>query len=139
MAAQGETVLKPVTKRKLRGGLRLFAEPQVMLVRMGRQVATYYGTYGRLDVAAGRLDLENATVRVTAQPVELAAPRLTVDLARTRLAAEGGVTVTEAGVTLTAERARALPSLARMTFSGTVRIRADNREAAEGLLGAGQF
>jgi len=139
MAAQGETVLKPVTRRKLREGLRLFAEPQVMLVRMGRQVATYYGAYGRLDLKAGRLDLEEATVRVTSRQIELSAPRLTVDLARTALEASGGVNLAEAGVTLTADRARALPSLARLRFAGSVRIRADNREAAEGLLGAAQF
>ncbi len=118
-------------------GIRYFEEPQFMLVRMGRQVATYYGAVGRLDVNKAVVELRKASVRVTSHYAELNAGRVVIDLEHASLRADRGLTLKESHVTLTAERATALPSLARLVFGGKVRIEADTREAADALLATG--
>lgn len=141
MAEDGAAAAKPakIRKRSLPEDIRVFEEPQIMLVRMGRQVATYYGSIGRLDLKRTRVELTSATIRVTSQNAELAADRLRIDFERGALLAEGGIRLREREVSLTADRATALPSLARLTFGGKVRIRADHRDAAAALLDSGSF
>ena len=114
--------------------IRWFRAPEITLMRMGREVARYRGTVGKLDLPAGRIELTRAEASVGG--AGLTAGRLSVDLPRTRLVAEDGVRLDEAGVTLEGQRASALPSLSRLRFHGAVRLRAKTREAADALLGS---
>lgn len=132
---QGKAAAKAVKRRE---GYRVFANAHVKLVRLGRVVATYRGTYARVDLKKGRVDFEqDARAKVGAALVS--ADRLSLDLVGSRVTAEGRVSITEKGIKLEGSRLSALPSLTGMKFGGDVRLRAEDRESAAALLQSGLF
>lgn len=126
---------KPAKPPKRTEGVRFFRGPEVTLVRMGREVATYRGEYGRLDLAGGRVELRDGSVKVG--DAELSAAMLFVDVPAREIAGSGKVRLEEKGVRISADRVKARLTLTGLRFGGTVRLRAESREAAQALLDAG--
>ncbi len=135
MADEAQPAVKPAKIPKRPAGVRFFREPEVTLVRMGREVATYRGEYGTLTLRDGRVDLRDGVVRVGA--AELSAAAVSVDLPARRITGAGKVRLAEKGVELTAERVTARLTLTGLNFSGTVKVRAKDTESAQALLDAG--
>jgi LPS export ABC transporter protein LptC len=121
-------------KSRARGSVRHFRKPEIVLVRMGRDVVTYRGDYARVDLARPSVELHKASVTVGAATVT--ADRLALDLVANRLVLAGGVTLVEGGTTLTADRAESRPLLTGLSFRRGVRVRARDREEAAALLAA---
>jgi hypothetical protein len=135
MADEPTAANKPAARRKSPPGVRFFRGPEVTLVRMGREVATWTGSYGRLDLGAGRVDFREGVMRVG--DAELRAPAMTVDLPGRVVTGLGGVRLAEQGVEVSADRVRARLALSGLRFGGAVRLSAKDRESAQALLDAG--
>lgn len=126
---------KPKKRKKLPSGVRIFKEPQVKLVRMGREAVIFTAAYGKLDLKRGRIELLEARVEVP--PVALTSGQLDLDLIKNRITAKGQVKIDEKGVSLEGRELTAQPTLTGLQFKGEVRLRADDREAADALLKSG--
>ena len=136
--AEEEAPKKKASKRKkLPEGVRLFREPVIKLVRMGREVMVYRGAFAKLDLGRERVELMNADVSVS--DMVLKSDRLSLDLAENRLTADGRTSIEERGVHIESDGVTAQPSLSGLKLKGRVRVRTDSREAAEALLKSGKL
>ncbi len=137
-----ETPARPARKGKkaprLPEGVRIFAKPEVKLIRFGRVVATYRADYATLNVKEARVDLESNST-TTMGGATLSAQRMRLDLRTNRLTADGKVRIVERGVDVQGIRLTALPSLEGIRFGGKVKLKAADRESAEALLNSGRF
>ncbi len=135
MADETQPAAKPAKVPKRPEGVRYFREPEVTLVRMGREVATYRGEYGTLKLRDGRVEFRGGMAQVG--DARLTAAALAVDLPARRITGTGKVRLAEQGVELTAERVTARLTLTGLEFKGAVKLRAKDRESAQALLDAG--
>ncbi len=126
---------KPIKRKKLPSGVRIFREPLVKIVRMGREAVIFNAAYGKLDLKRGRIELFEARVEVP--PVALTSDQLGLDLIKNRITAKGQVKIDEQGVSLEGRELTAQPTLTGLQFKGDVRLHADNQEAADALLKSG--
>ena len=124
-------------KPKASAGVRIFKEPVVKLIRMGREVMVYSGEFGKLDLGSERIELLKASVSVN--EMSFTSDRITIDLHGNQLTAEGPVAIEEAGVHIESDGLTAQPTLTGLKLKGKVRLRADNLEAADALLKSGKL
>jgi hypothetical protein len=135
MAEQKKPAAAPPVKVResdSRASVRYFRKPEVKLIRMGREVAVFKGSYGSFDVQKFRLEFRDATAKV--ESAELKAQRIAMDLPGNRLTADGKVRLEEAGVVLRGDALTAVPSLSKLAFHGKTRLEADDQQAAVALL-----
>lgn len=123
-------------RRKPPAPVRVFAEAEIKLVRMGRVTAVFRGAFATLRVAEGVVEFERGATAEVGEAV-LEAERLSLDLPRGRLTAEGPVRIREFGAELSGEGLTAMPSLTGLTFHRNARIRTDSAEAARALFDSG--
>lgn len=135
MADDPKPAGKPVKRPKRPEGVRFFRGPEVTLVRMGREVATYRGEYGRLSLGEGTVELRGGVVKVG--DAELSAATLAVSLPDRTITGTGAIRLEEQGVQVTADRVTSRLALSGLRFGGAVRMYARNRESAQALLDSG--
>lgn len=127
-------LLPPAGKPPAR--VRVFAEAEIKLVRMGRVVGVFRGAYATLRLAEGVVEFERgATAEVGEARLETDVLRL--DLANNRLTCPGAARIAEFGAELSGEGLRAMPSLTRLAFARHARVRTDSAEAARALFDTG--
>ena len=123
-------------KVKKTPGVRFFREPEIKIVRMGREMV-YRGAYAKVDLNAERIELTKAETNMN--EIELTADRMSIEVEKNRMTAQGQVKVREAGVHLEGEEATAQPSLTGLRFRGKFRLYTDDRDAAEELIRSGKL
>ena len=135
MASESPPAGKSAKRPKRLDGVRFFRGPEVTLIRMGREVATYRGEFGKLSLRDGRVEFQNGVVKVN--DAELSAAVLSVDVPARLISGEGQVRLEEKGVRVSADRVTARLTLTGIRFGGTVRLLAEDRESAQALLDVG--